>query len=497
MLYKIIKDKLLVALVPKGKVLSSKTHRNADVFFICQLSEVRLRVIKCAHTIAGKVELLEAKTEEFPVLADKEALSLSLGLMLKELDFRGNRLIVSLPRAQVTCRYLKIPSKIPTELEQIASLQASRYLPYLANELITAYQPILVDKDGYSHINLFIAHKDIIENYVQIFKKLNVKNYSLFLSSIGLLNLYHTLNPRIKSSVILVDIDVDQAEIAIVDKDHLFFSRSFKVARDIPGWENVIVEEINKTKSVYLKETFYKDPEKVVIFGSADHFQNLSEIVNKQAIIPVEICPYWQKLSFSQVLLNQVSSLNGSYANLLGLGLKSIPASANLLPVEIKSQKINGLKAREKLRVVYFLLCIVIIFVLGILKNIDNKVRFLGQVKVELSKIEKDARSVEELQRRIEFAENSHQKKPAVLDILFELHQIIPAEVVLTNFSYGESGQIVLRGRTHQMNEVFEFVTRLEKSVVFKGFEIKVKYASSKKSSTGDLIDFEIGGAQK
>ena len=99
-----------------------KTYRKADVFFICQFSEARLRVVKCAHTIARRVEFVEVKTEEFLTLADKETLSVNLGRILKELDYKYNLLIVSLPRAQATCRYLKIPSKIPVEIEQIASI---------------------------------------------------------------------------------------------------------------------------------------------------------------------------------------------------------------------------------------------------------------------------------------------------------------------------------------------------------------------------------------
>jgi len=474
-----------------------KIYRKADVFFICQFSEAGLRVIKCARTIARKVEFLEAKAREFSTLADKETLAFHLGQILKELDFRGNLLIASLLRAQATCRYLKIPSKIPLEVEQIASLQAPRYLPYQANELITAYQPILVDKDGYTHINLFIAHREVIEDYTKIFKKLNVKNYSILLSSVGLLNLYYTLNPQINSSAILIDIDTDQTQIAIVNKDNFFFSREFKVSRNFPEWENIIAQEINKTRNAYLKETFYKDPEKIVIFGSPDNFQGLAEIVKKQTIIPVEIFPYWQRLSFPQALLNQVSGSSGSYANLAGLGLKIIPESVNLLPPEIRKQARNSFKTKERFRVAYFLSCIVIIFALGILKNIDNKARFLGYVKAELNKIEEDARWIGELQERIEFVEKSHQKKPSALDILYELHQIIPADVVLANFSYDQSGQIVLRGQTPQMNNVFEFVTRLEKSAVFRGLEFKIRYASNKKSSAGDLIDFEIGGVKK
>jgi Tfp pilus assembly PilM family ATPase len=479
------------------RILIPKALRKADVFFICQLGESRIKIVKCARNITRKVEFLEVREEEIASSADREALCFNLGRVLKELDFKDHLLIVSLPRSQVTCRYLKIPAKLPAEVEKIANLQASRYLPYQANELVTAYQPILVDKDGYTSISLFIAHRDTVDNYIQIFKKLNVNNFSVFLSSTGLMNLYHAINSQINGPVILVDIDLGQGEVVIVDKGNLFFSRSFKFSPRLPGWENIVVEEINKTRNAYSKEAFYKDPEKIVIFGLAANLQGLSDAVKKQTAIPVEIAAYWQKLSLSQSLLNQFLSLKGSCANLVGLGLKTIPDSLNLLPPEIKIQANNRLKARERLRMAYFLVCILVLFSFGILKNIDNKTRFLDYVNLELNKIENDARSIGELQKRIEFVENSHRRKPSSLDILYELHQIIPSEVVLTNFSYDEGGQIILRGQAPQMNNVFDFVNRIEKSSEFRGFEFKVRYASNKKLSSGNLIDFEIGGSRK
>jgi hypothetical protein len=49
-----------------------------------------------------------------------------------------------------------------------------------------------------------------------------------------------------------------------------------------------------------------------------------------------------------------------------------------------------------------------------------------------------------------------------------------------------------LRGQAEELNVVFEFASQLEKSPVLNNFNTKVKYATKKKTRTGDTVDFEI-----
>ncbi len=96
------------------------------------------------------------------------------------------------------------------------------------------------------------------------------------------------------------------------------------------------------------------------------------------------------------------------------------------------------------------------------------------------------------IEKRLEILGKYSQKKPSVLEALYELHQLIPGEVSLVNFIYEEGGQITLRGQTRELNSVFAFVSQLEESLVFKNFSIKVRYATKKNTPAGEIIEFEI-----
>lgn len=471
--------------------------KNKKAIFICQFTENFLKVIKCQLSHGSKREFADLGLEEIPPDLDSKKLSERLSRIFKKLEYNNNPVIVSLPRYQVTCRYLNVPAQIPAEIEKIVNFQASKYLPYPANELITGYQIVSTDRGGYSNINLVIAHKDIIERYIKAFGELNIKNIAIVLSSYGLCNLYHYIEPQEIQPTIIIDIDLLQVEIAIVSGKKLLFSRSFKINRQQQNWQDILVEEINKTKDAYLKEIQDKEPSRIIVVGSVKDSQELGEILKRDIILPIIPLSYWEKITASENFLNNIVKIDNSLVNLVGLGLKEIPESLNLLPQGIKEQARKIFQVKERLRIILFILGIILIWGLGIAKNLDNKARYLKQLKIELSKIEKEAKPLGELVKRFEFLESQLQKKPSSLDILYELYQIIPSQISLINFTYEEDNQVVLRGNTLELQFVFDFVSQLEKSSVFKHFNVKVRYATKKRIPTGEVVDFEIICAKK
>ncbi|MDD4955607.1 MAG: PilN domain-containing protein, partial [Candidatus Omnitrophica bacterium] len=79
-----------------------------------------------------------------------------------------------------------------------------------------------------------------------------------------------------------------------------------------------------------------------------------------------------------------------------------------------------------------------------------------------------------------------------VLDALYELYRVAPKDIYLSSFVYENDKQIALRGQTPELNYVLELVSALEKSKVFGNFTSKLRYATKKKTQTGEIIDFEI-----
>ncbi len=109
-----------------------------------------------------------------------------------------------------------------------------------------------------------------------------------------------------------------------------------------------------------------------------------------------------------------------------------------------------------------------------------------------MDKISKEAKTLDELEKRFGILESQAKYRLQVLEVLYELHKMMPKDIYLSSFIYEDENQIALRGQTPELNYVLELVSALEKSKAFGNFTSKLRYATKKKTQTGDIIDFEI-----
>jgi hypothetical protein len=467
-----------------------KDNPKKDIF-ICSLSESALNVLKCSPRLPRPV-FLAFESEEIAVGADEKNIADKLSLLFKKLDYKNNPVILSLNLNQATCRYLKVPALNEQEIENIASLQASRYLPYPAGELISGYQVLFTDKSNYSHINLIIVHKNVINRYLKAFAAAGIRRPDIFLSSYGLTNLYNFLKGQEQNSSLAVELDYSQAQLAIISRKKLLFSRYFKFNRSSLNWQNSFIEEISKTRDAFSKEMSAELPQKIV-FISPDALPDLfTQEISSRLNIPVETISFAKAFAFSDNTLSKLISSPSSSTSLVGFGLQEINYSLNLLPSDIREEKKSAARQTERIKITLLICGIILLWVSAIYRNLDNKTTYLKRLKSELNKISAEAKPLEEIEKRIKFSENRSKKTISALDLLSELHKLIPAGISLVNFGYEEENQVVLRGQGSQLNEVFSLVSQLEGSGVFSVFNIKVRYATQKKTQSAEVIDFEI-----
>lgn len=473
-----------------------RRQKSKNTVFICQVTESCLKIVKCLAINSSKREFLDLDSEEIPSDIDHKSLILKIKHSLNRLGFGRNPLIISLARSNATLRFSKVPAQTAKEIEKIVALQAARYLPYPANELITGYQTISVDKEGYSQINLVIVHKDVIERYLKIFNELKVGKISIVLSSFGLCNLYNYAYPQAQGSVMLVDVDTTDVEVAIISNHTLPFSRSFKLNRQLANWQNLFIDEVNKSADAYSKEVGLELPNKTIVLGAKNTSQEFREILNKSAYT-AESLSYEEKISFSATFLNKFSSSVYSLASLIGLGLKETEEPLNLLP-EIRKEEIRKLsRYKERLKAGFLIAGILLIWFLAIYKNLDNKAKYIQRLRLELNKIAKEARPLEEIERQFALLESQAAKRTMILDVFYELHRILPSQVYLLSLNIEEDNQLTLRGQSQELSSLFILVSQLEKSPAFKKFSVKVKYATKKMTLAGEVVDFEIACTKK
>jgi Tfp pilus assembly protein PilN len=465
-------------------------ERNKRNIFVCQVTDTLVKLLAFMPRGGQGGEFISALAEPLPKITDDKILAEALHSAFKRAGYANNPLIISLPRNQATCRFLRVPSSTPSELEKIAQLQASHYLPYSSSELTTGYQIVRKDKEGFSYINLIIAHNEAINRYVKLFRELKPKEMSIVLSTYGLCSLYHYINPAETVPVMLIELDDEYAQLGITMQEKLFFSRSFKLPE--PERKEYFVNEIVKTKDAYIKEVTGEFPSKIVLTGVEGKLNEYAELLRRETNFSVEALSFEKKVKISDGIKATVLHSAYSFAGLLGLASMEILEPLNLLPQDIKEKNKMVSKSREFSLLSVFAVAALLIFGAAIAKHLDNKARYLQSLKSELAKIEDEARPLEGLENRFKIMRQQILKKPSGLDIIYELYQVMPQQVSLVALSYEQDNQIILRGQTQERNPVFEFVSRLQNSQALKGFSVKLRYATQKKTQSGELVDFEI-----
>ncbi len=274
-------------------------NKKRKALFICQIIPVEqkagdasrrdiVKLLQWEYTaVSGEIARLGC--EVIAAAPSDDTLCAYLKRVCAEWKYSRNPVCVCLPRQYATLRPLKIPSTQPHEIEKIVSLQAPKYLPYPAQDLITGYQVLSVDKEGYSNVNLIIVHKGIIQRYVNIFQRVGAKNLRVVLSSYGLCSLYRAVAPQSDNGVIIVDIDTPEAEIVIVRGDKLLVSRSCKLNRNQPDWHKVLLDQLRRTQEICAEENPGLQPEKIVIFGAGAVSAACAQMIGASVSLPVEV----------------------------------------------------------------------------------------------------------------------------------------------------------------------------------------------------------------
>jgi hypothetical protein len=472
--------------------------KGKETVFICRFSESGLKVIKCRMGDNSGTEFLGLEQVALSATIDDAGLAKALQQVLSRLKFNNNPLILCVPRGAATSRFIKIPTKDPDEIENIASLQAPRFLPYSLSELVTGFEVISGGSDGYYNINLAIMHKAALERYIKIFDQLKIKKFRIILSSYGLSNLYEHLRPKQDGPVMLMDIDSTNAELAIVSQGKLLFSRSFGIKSDEKGFlADLASSEIRQTIEAYSREVQEKIPGELVIFSSKQQPAQFVSDLSEQAGISLILEPYLEKITSSPDFSNAATNLDGSVASLVGLGLRGSSEALDLLPRDIRDKNRRAHLLKERLRATMFIACILLVWALALSRHIENKQMYLSKLKSEVARVVREAGPLAKMESRLALLDKRSGNKLSAQGALYALYKITPDKVNLTSFEYEEEKSLIIRGQAAQLNAVFDFAKQLSASEFFRNFNVKVTYATQKNTGSAELADFEIACINK
>jgi len=426
----------------------------------------------------------------------------AIAKIFKNLRLNKHAVIMYIPRHLVNVRILELPSIDPQEIKDIVNLQMGKQTPYSKDEIVSSYSIIDTSREGYIKIMLVIARRNIVTERLEALEKNGIELERVALSSEGVYNWFKiAYMPGVKEdyseTVALVDIDSNYSDFIIVRGRKMVFSRNIFIgANNIletqSNWQEKFIEEISRSVERYRSEEKNVKLSRIFLSGAARMIKGLDQVLSAKLDIPTETTDPFKNIVIKKNVgvLPDEDSRAISVSPLFGIALMPKALEFDLMPQEARIYRL--MEARRKALTVMGILFAAIAMMASsfLLAGIYNKTSYLGRLKKEISRVGKNADEARKMRVRISLVEKRLDAKGTSLDILNEVHKLIPKEIYFTSINIEEKKQAILKGRASAMSDVFRFVTTLENSPYFKN--AKTTYTTTKKEEDKEYADFEI-----
>ena len=418
---------------------------------------------------------------------------------LQEFKVKKPHAFCVIPSQMVTTKNIEIPSLDPEEIRSIIDLQAGRHTPYSREEILIGYIKIDIFQRNYTKILLLIIKQDIIKQQMEFFEQAGVRIHKVIFGPEAIAAFYGK-GLEVKED----DIPVGIINIADTTTDFTIeFNRTVATYRNVPlGMTNLIkegiavqeklVEEIARSVEVYQNEDINKLPETYLLTSDDAKVKELQPRLEERLKAKVKVMPYLDLIEAPQpVMLKLVSEYNDdSFLDLVAAAAVLNDVQVDLTPDEVKIKRTIEEKGREVVKLgISVLLILVMVCAL-----------FFGKIYFRGLSLDHLKESYVEYHRKVLLLDNMAQKTRIIksfvnnrmvpLEMIQELYELIPDEIYLENITLDENGRIMIRGISASMSRVFNFVSSLEDSQLFKA--VKTTSTTAKKDRGKDAAAFEI-----
>jgi len=481
------------------------------------------------------VSLEEVKPE------DREEIALSNieGFIDQTKSDRDN-LFLGIPGSKVIFKKLSLPSPTEENLKEVLGFEMDRYTPFALEDVYFDFNIVKRDEArDLIHVLLMVIKKDVVDYYLQLLQRINIKVRSIEIVSTAVYNATAKGKQTTQSRVVqnwaskgsawlktrgwgaklaasldrllntgegetstgeqvtrfLITLDADGCELGVVQDNAFTHSRSFTlVPRGDAGGTEGSVEELADTMLAELETTRLSlgddtsIPLQLIVSGNrADKI--LVDYVKEKKNTDVRLLDTLNIPIDSDDAREKIPSLSAAVG--LGLkGLNGVPLDVNFIPRELRPKKKKN----------WSLICgvsLIVLLLLGLSSYTISffvKERFylaeltgrVNALKGRVNKIEQMKEEIAEIEKTISSVEKIKVDETSKLDLLKELTEIIPEEMWLTRFSYSENKgerEIDLSGFANAASEIIPILEESEflEDVKFKSSIVKDKRTEKEK----------------
>ncbi len=415
-----------------------------------------------------------------------------------DLNIKKPYALCTVPSHVVTTKNIEIPSLDPEEIKSIIDLQAGRHTPYAREEILIGYISIGVFQRNYTKVLLIIVNREVIKKQLSVFESAGIRVNNVLFGPEGISRFYaRALNVKEEDTPVgIIDVAGQTTDFIIE------FNKTVATSRNIPvGSSHLyqegetardkLIGELVKSLEAYQNEDINKIPQMYILTRDDAGIRELQPILQEKLNAEIRIMSYSDHLQVDEAVKLKLTSeyKEESFLNVIAGAAVINDIRVDLIPDEVKTRKSIEEKGRELIKlgalgtVIFCLIC-------GIFfSKIYFKSVHLNKLKTEYLKKRK-AVALDRVAQKTRIIRGYLNSRMVSLDVMKEIYEKTPAEIYLRNISLDEKGTVNLQGTSESMSRVFNFVTYMEGSELFKS--VKTKSTSAKKERGKDVAVFDI-----
>ncbi|MDD5745709.1 MAG: hypothetical protein PHO30_00450 [Candidatus Omnitrophica bacterium] len=376
-------------------------------------------------------------------------------------------------RYEVSVRFFSFPSHDLPEIARMVNYEAADLLPIKPEETITRFVVLDSRANGYADTFVVVAHKEEVMKQVERLREIGLNLEAVYLSSLALFHCLRFVDDPDKSclsgrNVIVAYYEDSVVEILIISDGKLVLSRGFLVdqQKNLP---QVLSSEIRHSIESFLHMSREKAVQELILGGWNTDLSPVAAMLKEYFDIPVRIEP---RLDIA-----------------CGLAVSG-EQQVNLLSDEFLAKKVFKRIKRKLILTTALLLVNVVIAGAIFMVSLHNKKTYLAMLEERFRRLKPEADMIMAKLQKLQMVKQQVSAQILILDAVTDLVNLTSSSCVLNMLSINENGSMVVRGQTDNLQDVLDFVSKIEKSTFFRNG--RLNYSSRRKIKDNELLDFEI-----
>jgi len=178
-----------------------------------------------------KLTLIDIGIQKLPLetivdglIVDDSVVAAELQTLLRSLKDKPKNIITTVPNDNLLIRNIEMPALDDKEIRESLKWEADEQLPYPVEEAALDYLKVEEDQETIKYI-VAAVKKNVVDNYLHPFKKLNLKPKVINVQPMALVSLLD-YQVEIDSNIAVIDIGASATQITIANSYNIMLSRT-------------------------------------------------------------------------------------------------------------------------------------------------------------------------------------------------------------------------------------------------------------------------------